>query len=99
MFKMGLHDPFGYLKHKLWPKEGPIDSRPLKVGNRPYLFACRWRVRYCWENFDEGYNFALDLTLIKGLKKIMGLQSRKNPNFENFGTPNLGVLRQNDIWV
>jgi hypothetical protein len=20
--KMGLHDPFGYLKHKLWPKEG-----------------------------------------------------------------------------
>jgi len=19
--KMGLHDPFGYLKHKLWPKE------------------------------------------------------------------------------
>jgi hypothetical protein len=23
MFKMGLHDPFGHLKHKLWPKEGP----------------------------------------------------------------------------
>jgi hypothetical protein len=23
MSKMGLHDPFGYLKHKLWPKEGP----------------------------------------------------------------------------
>jgi hypothetical protein len=22
MFKMGLHDPFGYFKHKLWPKEG-----------------------------------------------------------------------------
>jgi hypothetical protein len=21
MSKMGLHDPFGYLKHKLWPKE------------------------------------------------------------------------------
>ncbi len=21
MFKMGLHDPFGHLKHKLWPKE------------------------------------------------------------------------------
>jgi hypothetical protein len=19
---MALHDPFGYLKHKLWPKEG-----------------------------------------------------------------------------
>jgi hypothetical protein len=21
MSKMGLHNPFGYLKHKLWPKE------------------------------------------------------------------------------
>jgi hypothetical protein len=23
MSKMGLHEPFGYLKHKLWPKEKP----------------------------------------------------------------------------
>jgi hypothetical protein len=23
MFKMGLHDPFGHFKHKLWSKEGP----------------------------------------------------------------------------
>jgi len=23
MFKMGSHDQFGHLKHKLWPKEGP----------------------------------------------------------------------------
>jgi hypothetical protein len=23
MYKIGLHDPLGYLKHKLWPKEGP----------------------------------------------------------------------------
>jgi hypothetical protein len=22
MSKMGSHDPFGYLKHKLWPKGG-----------------------------------------------------------------------------
>jgi hypothetical protein len=22
MSKMSLHDPFGHLKHKLWPKEG-----------------------------------------------------------------------------
>jgi hypothetical protein len=21
MFKMGSHDPFEYIKHKLWPKE------------------------------------------------------------------------------
>jgi hypothetical protein len=29
MFNMGSHDPFGYLKHKLWPKEG-VGS---KIGN------------------------------------------------------------------
>ncbi len=23
MSKMGSHDPFGHLKHKLWPKERP----------------------------------------------------------------------------
>jgi hypothetical protein len=23
MSKMGSHDPFEHLKHKLWPKEGP----------------------------------------------------------------------------
>ncbi len=24
MSKMGSHDPFGHMKHKLWPKEGPV---------------------------------------------------------------------------
>jgi hypothetical protein len=29
MFKMGLHDPFGHFKHKLWPKEGPKVKLPI----------------------------------------------------------------------
>ncbi len=29
----------------------------------------------------------------------MGFQSCTNPNFENFETSNLEVLRENDIWV
>jgi hypothetical protein len=28
---------------------------------------CRWRGTYCWKALDEGYNFAIDLTSIKGL--------------------------------
>jgi hypothetical protein len=28
MFKMGSHDPFGHLKHKLWRKEGPRVKLP-----------------------------------------------------------------------
>ncbi len=29
MFKMGFHDPFEYLKHKLWPKEGLGVKMPI----------------------------------------------------------------------
>jgi hypothetical protein len=29
MSTMGSHDPFGYLKHKLWPKEGSGDKLPI----------------------------------------------------------------------
>jgi hypothetical protein len=29
----------------------------------------------------------------------MGLQNRRSPNFGNFGTPHLGILGQNDIWM
>jgi hypothetical protein len=55
--KIGSHDPYGHLKHKLWPKEG----------NQPYFFACRWHAKYCWKALDEGYNFALDLISIRSL--------------------------------
>jgi hypothetical protein len=46
MSKMSSHDPFGYLKHKLWPKKCresnyQFDSGPLKVKNRPDLLACK----------------------------------------------------------
>jgi hypothetical protein len=29
MFKMGSHDPFAHLKHKLWPKEGLGIKSPI----------------------------------------------------------------------
>ncbi len=69
---MGLHDPFGHLKHKLWPKEGPevklqFDSQQLKVRNRPNFHACRWRATYRWKPLNKGYNFASNLILITGL--------------------------------
>ncbi len=69
---MGSHDPFGYLKHKLWPKEGresncQFDSWPLKVGNHFDLLACRWHVTYRWKAIDNNYNFALNFISIGGL--------------------------------
>jgi hypothetical protein len=71
-----------------------------KVENHLDSFAYRWCATYRWKGFDEGYNFVLDLISIGGLlKELWGLQSCKSPNFRNFGTPNLKVLGQNDIWV
>ncbi len=58
------------------------------------------RATYPWKYFDDNYNFALDITSIRGLQKnVMGLQGRGSLNFKNFGTPDLGVSGQNDIWV
>jgi hypothetical protein len=80
MFKMGSHDPFGYLKHKLWPKEGQFDSRPLKVRNRPDLLACRWRATYLWKALNEGYNFVSYLISIRGLhKKLWASKVARDP--------------------
>jgi hypothetical protein len=66
---MGSHRPFGHLKHKLWTKER---SRVkllvwLSTINRVDFLACRRRATYCWKAVDEGYNFALDFIIIKGL--------------------------------
>jgi hypothetical protein len=105
MSKMGLHDPFGYLKHKLWPKEGPGVKLPIWLPTTksqesplfPYVqVAChillessRQRLQLCFTpHFNQSFS-----------QEVMGLQSLESPNLGNFGTPNLGVLGQNDIWV
>jgi len=67
MFKMGSHDPFGHLKHKLWPKGGLGVKMAQKVGNHLDFIVCRWCATYCWKNLDEGYNFGWDLISIEGL--------------------------------
>jgi hypothetical protein len=55
---MGSHDPFGRLKHKLWPKEG-LGIDPISL--------CKWSATYFWKALDEGYNFALNTISIRGL--------------------------------
>jgi len=50
-----------------------FDSRPLKVGNQLDFLVCRWRATYRWNAIDKGYNFALDLVAIRGLRtKLWG---------------------------
>ncbi len=72
MSKMGLHHPYGHLKHKLWLKKGPgvklvvwlLTTKSKKSTRFPYVqVACEIPL----EDFDEGYNFALDRISIGGL--------------------------------
>jgi hypothetical protein len=43
-----------------------FDFQPLKVRNRPKLHVCLRCATYRWKELDEGYNFSLDFTSIKG---------------------------------
>ncbi len=78
---MGSHDPFGQLKLKLWPKEGP-----LKVNNHPNFLAFRWCATYRRKILDKGYNFFLDLISIGGLHTKLWA-----PKIT--GIPTLGISR------
>jgi len=68
-----------------------FDSRPPKVGNRP-LFDLRIKsATRRWKDLDEGYNFGLNLVMIRlcnrelWVPKVPGLQPGQFR--DNFGTP------------
>jgi hypothetical protein len=65
-----------------------FDFRPLKVKNRPDFLACRWHVTYRWKALDEGYNFVLNLTSIRGLHtKLWGPKVARVPTLVISGLP------------
>jgi hypothetical protein len=93
MSKMGLHDPFGHLKHKLWPKEGSgiklaIWLQTIK-SQESTQFPC---MQVACHISLESFWWALQLCFRPHLNrrsahKVMGPQSRGSPNFRNFRTP------------
>jgi len=94
MFKMGSHDPFGYLKHKLWQKER------LKV-----KLSISFPITKSWESpwFTCVY-VACHISLKRSWKGLQlcfrpHFQSHGSPNFENFEIPKFGISGQNDIWM
>ncbi len=88
MSKMGSHDPFGHMKRKLWPKEGLGIKLPLKVKNHCDFFLCKWHATYRWKACDKGYNFFLNLILVRGFHtKLWAPKIMEIRNFGNFGTP------------
>jgi hypothetical protein len=102
MSKMRSHDPFNYLKYKLWPKERMQVKLPfwlLTIKSTELLWFPCMKVT-CHISLESSL-WGLQLCLRPHLNRrfthnVMGLQSCESPNFE---TPNLGVPWQNDIWV
>jgi hypothetical protein len=78
----------------------PIWLSTIKSQESPWFNYMHVACHISLENFQQGLQFCFGSHFNWSFeKKIMGLQSCGSPNFENFGTPNLGVQGQNDIWV
>jgi len=72
MSKMGSHDPFAYLEHKLWPKERQeiklaIWFVTIKSQESPQFPCVQVACHIFSKDLDESYNFASDFTSIEGL--------------------------------
>jgi hypothetical protein len=102
---MGLHDPFGFLEYELWPNQGrgiklPIWLMTTKSQESPWFLCMQVAWHMSLQNFWQRLQIYFRPHINwRSSKTVMGLQSHKSPNFENFGTFNLGISGQNDIWV
>jgi len=93
MSKMGFYDPFGHLKHKLWPKERlgvklvvwfPT-IKSLESTQFPCMqVACNISSKSSRQVLQLCFRLHLNW---RSTRKVMGPQSRRSPNFGNFGTP------------
>jgi hypothetical protein len=102
---MGSHISFVYSKHKLWPKEGskvklPIWFPIIKNQESPWFTYVQVLCHISLKSSQQGLQlYFRPYFNRRSLQKVIGFQSRESFNFGNFGTPKLGVPRQNDIWV
>jgi hypothetical protein len=102
MSKMGSHDPFGYLKHKLWSKEKlrvklSIWLPTTKSQESPQFPWVQVVCHILLESFRQGLQLVFKPHLDQRYAhKIMGLQSYRSPNLRD---SHLGVPGQNDISV
>ncbi len=94
MSKMGLHDPFGHLKHKLSPKEGlrvklAIWLPTTKSWESSWISLLSGGVQHIvLKALNKGYNFASDLISIGGLHtKLWGPKVVGVPTLAILGLP------------
>jgi len=88
---MGSHDPFGHLKHKLWPKERPWIKLPiwfLTIKSQESLWfpclqmTCHIPLEIFWRGLQLCFRPHVNR---RSIDKVMGLQIHESPNLRNFG--------------
>jgi len=90
---MGSHCPFGHLKHKLWPKEGPgvklaVWLPTTKSWESTWFPCVQMTYNIPLESSRRELQLCFRLHLNqRSLCKVMAPQSRKSPNLGNFETP------------
>jgi hypothetical protein len=93
MFKMGLYDPFGYSKHKLWSKEGlevnlSIWLSTTKSWELPWFICVQVAHHISLENFQWGLQLCFKPYFNQRFaQKNMGLQNPRSPNLGILGVP------------
>jgi hypothetical protein len=93
MSKMSLHDPFGYLKHKLWPKEKPEVKLPIwflttESQESPKFPCVQVAYHILLKSSQQGLQLFFRPQLNRrSTHKAMGLQNCKSRNFGKFGNP------------
>jgi hypothetical protein len=93
MSKMGLHDPFGHLKHKLWSKERPEVKLPIwlltirsqESTRFPYVqVVCDMKLESSWWGLQLWFKPRPGWRLAQ---EVIVPQSRGSSILSNFGTP------------
>jgi hypothetical protein len=101
MSKMGSHNPFGHLKHKLWPKEGlgvklPIWLPTTKSQESPQFLCVEVACNILLKNAQQGLQLCFRPHLHRRFAyKVMSPQDCRSP----FWDSHLGIPRQNVIWM
>jgi hypothetical protein len=88
MSKIGSHDPFGHLNISYGQRKGCLNLEITLSWKSPWFpymqVACHIPLESSWRGIQLCFRPHLDKRFAK---EVMGLQSRRNLDFGNFGIP------------
>jgi hypothetical protein len=105
MSKMGSHDSFGHLKHKLWPKERPgvklaVWLPTTKSRESTRFTSLQAMCHISLESSRRGLQLCFRLHCDRrSTEEVMRPQSPGSPCWRDFGTPTRESQERKAIWM